>query len=141
MTAARKKGPASASCAGILSRKDSATVGSPNYSNGASPGRLLGGGLERDGWCFHYDVPGCDLTVTHFHGHRRGGEHQKVPSAARLVEVAEELNVLPQQVDGVLNPYEDEPTLAFAFINDDGSGVPRTVCTGRVRERARGPGP
>jgi len=122
-------------------RNHSAPIGGRDDSNGTPPGRLLGGGLEIGGWCFHRDLPGCDLTVTHFHGHRRGGQHQRAPSAARLVEVAEELDVFAQQVSNVLNPCEHAATLAFAFVDDDGPGVPLTICAGCIRERAPGVGP
>jgi hypothetical protein len=120
-------------------RNHSAATGGRDDSNGTPPGRLLGGGLELDGWCFHRDLPGCDLTVTHFHGHRFGRKHQATPSTARLVEVAEELDVLAQQASDVLNPCEHAATLAFAFVDDDGAGAPLTICASCTRE-SPGPG-
>jgi len=112
----------------------STTVGSRDDPNGAPPGRLLGGGLELDGWCFHRDLPGCDLTHTHFHGHRLGRKHQATPSTARLVEVAKELDVLAQQASDVLNLCQHEATLAFAFVDEDGPGAPLTICAGCLRD-------
>jgi len=124
-----------------LPTDDPAPTGGRDNPNGTPPGRLLGGGLEIEGWCFHRDLPGCDLTVTHFHGHRLRGQHQKAPSTARLVEVAEELSVLAQQVSEVLNSCAHAATLAFAFVDDDGPGAPLTICAGCVREGAGRVGP
>lgn len=125
----------------LSARNYPAALGGRDDSNGTPPGKLLGGGLEIDGWCFHRDLPGCDLRVTHFHGHRLGGQHQKVPSAARLVEVAEELDVIAQQASDVINLCQHEATLAFAFVDDDGPGAPLTTCAGCVREGAGRVGP
>jgi len=119
-----------------LSTDDQTTGRGRDNPNRAPPHRRLGGSLRLFGWCFHANLPGCDLAVTHFHGHRDGSRHQKIPSAAELVEVAEELDVLAQQASDVLNPCEHEATLTFAFIDNDGPGVPLTICVGCVQEGA-----